>query len=100
MKTTFYANTPSPSSYMENIISGIAPKIGFDLEEDKDIFHILLSDRTKPNSDLYCKCRMKEDKKLELYKEEKVETDSIFEMFKDNLKMIWGHFFCCDQYFP
>ncbi|TXG66243.1 hypothetical protein EZV62_007518 [Acer yangbiense] len=32
--------------------------------------------------------------------EEKVEMDSIFEMFKDNLKMIWVHFFCCDQYFP
>ncbi|KAK3197931.1 hypothetical protein Dsin_021346 [Dipteronia sinensis] len=225
MKTTFYANTPS--SYMENIISGVAPKIGFDLEEDKDMFHILLSDGTKPkNYEIYCKCRMKEDKKLELYKvetnpvremtknilcidknldlrlalhtkriltsltddemhiigniinsaiidpevkgglrwpygkacsgdrfavveiwhtiakkyksrslslmarhvdrfnfedangqasievylklkrlvsdlqEEKVETDSIFVMFKDNLKMIWDHFLCCDQYFP
>ena len=40
MNTTFYANTPS--SYMENIISGVAPKIGFDLEEDKDMFHILV----------------------------------------------------------
>ncbi|KAI9187469.1 hypothetical protein LWI28_028477 [Acer negundo] len=78
MKTTFYANTPS--SYMENIISGVAPKIGFDLEEDKDIFHILLSDSTKPKySDLYCKCRLKEDKKLELYK---VETNPIREMTK------------------
>ncbi|KAK4852031.1 hypothetical protein QYF36_020512 [Acer negundo] len=167
---------------MENIISGVAPKIGFDLEEDKEIFHILLSDGTESKSSfLYCKCRMKEDKKLELYKvetnptyemiknilrvdknldlrlalqtkriltsltddemhsigniinsaiidpevkgglrwpyasievylklkrlvsdlqEEKVGTDSIFEMFKDNLKMIWDHFFCCDQYFP
>ena len=40
MKTTFYTNLPS--SYMENIISGVAPKIGFDLEEDKEIFHILV----------------------------------------------------------
>ncbi|TXG66225.1 hypothetical protein EZV62_007500 [Acer yangbiense] len=62
------------------IISGVAPKIGFDVEEDKDIFHVLLSDSTKPkNSDLYCKCRMKEDKKLELYK---VETNQICEMSK------------------
>ncbi|KAK0600553.1 hypothetical protein LWI29_016097 [Acer saccharum] len=223
MSTTFYTNTPS--SYMENIISGVAPKIGFDLEEDKDMFHIVLSDDII-KCGIYCKCRMKEDKKLELYKietnpiyemiknilridnnidlrlalqtkriltsltdeemhsirniinsaiidpevkgglrwpygkacsgdrfavieiwhtvakkykspslslmarhvdrfnfinangqasievnlklkrlvsnlqEEKVETDSIFEMFKDNLKMIWVHFFCCDQYFP
>ncbi|KAK2637642.1 hypothetical protein Ddye_025437 [Dipteronia dyeriana] len=225
MKTTFYANTPS--SYRENIISGVAPKIGFDLEEDKDMFLILLSDSTKPsNSNLYCKCRIKEDKKLELYKvemnpvrlmiediscidknldlrlalqtkriltsltddemhsigniinsaiidpevkgglrwpngkacsgdrfavvriwhtiakkykstslslvarhaerfdfenakgqasievylklkrlvsdlqEEKVETDSILDMFKDNLKMIWDHFLCCEQFYP
>ncbi|TXG66241.1 hypothetical protein EZV62_007516 [Acer yangbiense] len=78
VKTTFYANTPS--SYMESIISGVAPKIGFDVEEDKDIFHVLLSDSTKPkNDEIYCKCRMKEDKKLELYK---VETNPIREMTK------------------
>ncbi|KAK0600374.1 hypothetical protein LWI29_014364 [Acer saccharum] len=225
MNTTFYVNTPP--SYMENIISGVAPKIGFDLEEDKDIFYILLSDSTIPsNSHIYCKCRMKEDRKLELYKvemnpvrkmiediscidknldlrlalqtkriltsltddemnsigniinsaiidpkvkgglrwpygkacsgdrfavikiwhsiakkykspslslmarhvdrfdfedtygldsievylklksivselqEEKIETDSILEMFKDNLKMIWDHFLCCEQFYP
>ena len=40
MNTTFYVNTPP--SYIENIISGVAPKIGFDLEEDKDIFYILV----------------------------------------------------------
>ncbi|KAI9185362.1 hypothetical protein LWI28_006532 [Acer negundo] len=188
MKTTFYTNTPS--LYMENIISGVAPKIGFDLEEDKDIFYILLSDSTKPsNSWINCKCRMKEDKKLQLYKddemhwigniinsavidpevmgglrwpsrkacygdrfaiveiwhtiakkykspslslmarhvdlwnfkdacgqdsievylklkrlvsglqEEKVETDSILEMFKDNLKMIWDHFLDAERPF-
>ncbi|TXG46299.1 hypothetical protein EZV62_028198 [Acer yangbiense] len=81
MNTTFYAN--APSSYMENIISGVAPKIGFDLEEDKDMFHILLSDDTKPkNYEIYCKCRMKEDKKLELYK---VETNPVREMTKNIL---------------
>ena len=40
MSTTFYTNTPA--SYKENIISGVAPKIGFDREEDKDIFYILV----------------------------------------------------------
>ncbi|TXG46275.1 hypothetical protein EZV62_028223 [Acer yangbiense] len=81
MNTTFYANTPS--SYMENIISGVAPKIGFDREEDKDIFYILLSDSTRPtNSTIYCKCRIKEDKKLELYK---VEMNPVRMMFEDIL---------------
>ncbi|KAI9186667.1 hypothetical protein LWI28_019676 [Acer negundo] len=32
--------------------------------------------------------------------DEKVETDSIFELFKDNLKMIWDHFLCCEQFYP
>ncbi|TXG66143.1 hypothetical protein EZV62_007418 [Acer yangbiense] len=197
MKTTFYANTPS--SYMENIISGVAPKIGFDLEEDKEIFHILVEtnpirEMTKKilcidkNLDLRLTLDIKriltsltddemhnigniinsavidpevmgglrwpygkacsgdrfavveiwhtiakkykspslslmarhvdrfnfEDayrqESIEVYlklkrlvsylQEKKVETDSIFKMFKDNLKMIWDHFLCCDQYFP
>ncbi|TXG66221.1 hypothetical protein EZV62_007496 [Acer yangbiense] len=79
MNTTFYTNTSS--SYMENIISGVAPKIGFDLEEDKDMFHIVLSDDIR-KCGIYCKCRMKEDKKLELYK---VETNPIYEMIKNIL---------------
>ncbi|TXG46277.1 hypothetical protein EZV62_028225 [Acer yangbiense] len=84
MNTTFYTNTPS--LYMENIISGVAPKIGFDLEEDKDMFHILLSDDTKPkNYEIYCRCRMKEDKKLELYK---VESNPISEMTKTYYALI------------
>ncbi|KAI9186466.1 hypothetical protein LWI28_017531 [Acer negundo] len=225
MKRTFYTNTPC--SYMENIISGVVPKIGVDLVEEKNIYHIKLSDKTQPGSALICKCGIKEDKKLELHKvklkpirqmvvdvscidknldlrlalytkrtisaltdnemhsirnivdssildpevkgglrwpfgkasstsdryavigvwhtiakkykspslslmarhvdrfdfkvaiseatfevalklrrmvsdlqEEKVETDSIFDMFKGNLRMIWDHFLCYDQYFP
>ncbi|KAK0600732.1 hypothetical protein LWI29_017936 [Acer saccharum] len=38
MKRTFYTNTPY--SYMENIISGVVPKIGADLVEEKNIYHI------------------------------------------------------------
>ncbi|KAK4851495.1 hypothetical protein QYF36_015704 [Acer negundo] len=168
-----------------------SPSIGVDLVEEKNIYHIKLSDKTQPGSALICKCGIKEDKKLELHKvklkpirqmvvdvscidknldlrlalytkrtisaltdnemhsirnivdssildpevkgglrwpfgkasstsdreatfevalklrrmvsdlqEEKVETDSIFDMFKGNLRMIWDHFLCYDQYFP
>ncbi|KAI9187117.1 hypothetical protein LWI28_024608 [Acer negundo] len=38
MKRTFYTNTPY--SYMENITSGVVPKIGVDLVEGKNIYHI------------------------------------------------------------
>ncbi|KAK4851464.1 hypothetical protein QYF36_015361 [Acer negundo] len=169
----------------------VAVNIGVDLVEEKNIYHIKLSDKTQPGSALICKCGIKEDKKLELHKvklkpirqmvvdvscidknldlrlalytkrtisaltdnemhsirnivdssildpevkgglrwpfgkasstsdreatfevalklrrmvsdlqEEKVETDSIFDMFKGNLRMIWDHFLCYDQYFP
>ncbi|TXG66218.1 hypothetical protein EZV62_007493 [Acer yangbiense] len=66
MKRTFYTNTPC--SYMENIISGVVPNIGVDLVEEKNIYHIKLSDKTQPGSALKCKCGIKEDKKLELHK--------------------------------
>ncbi|KAH7571773.1 hypothetical protein JRO89_XS04G0137900 [Xanthoceras sorbifolium] len=66
MMRSFYTNTSS--SYMENIISGVGPKIGVDLEAEKDIYHIKLSDSTQPKSAILCKCRVTEDRKLELYK--------------------------------
>ncbi|KAJ9131949.1 hypothetical protein P3X46_034848 [Hevea brasiliensis] len=37
-KRSIYTNIPS--SYMENIIDGVVPKVGVDFEEEKDIYHI------------------------------------------------------------
>ncbi|KAL5768017.1 hypothetical protein ACOSP7_014597 [Xanthoceras sorbifolium] len=78
MMRSFYTNTSS--SYMENIISGVGPKIGVDLEAEKDIYHIKLSDSTQPKSAILCKCRVTEDRKLELYK---VELNSVRQMVID-----------------
>ncbi|KAK4851178.1 hypothetical protein QYF36_012974 [Acer negundo] len=177
LRRSFYTNIPS--SYMENIVSGAVPMIGFDPVDEKEIFHVKLSGSSRPDSTISCKCSVKEDKTLELYKvelnqvrqmvvdvscvhknldlrlmlcskriltaltddemhsirnlinsavldpevkggagvgeatievtlklkrivsdlqEDKVETDSILDMFKDNLKMIWGHFLGSDPF--
>ncbi|XP_031284040.1 uncharacterized protein LOC116142774 isoform X2 [Pistacia vera] len=66
----FYTNVPT--SYKDNIISGVVPKIGFDFETDKDVYEIKVTDSMRPHSIVICKCRVKEDKTLELYK---VETN-------------------------
>ncbi|KAJ0014768.1 hypothetical protein Pint_20250 [Pistacia integerrima] len=63
---TFYTNVPT--SYMENIIGGVVPKIGVDFETDKDVYHIRVIDSTRPKAIINCKCRVKEDKTFELYK--------------------------------
>ncbi|XP_034911684.1 uncharacterized protein [Populus alba] len=60
--------TDIPSSYMENIIDGVVPAIGIDFEEEKDVYTVKLSDNTRPDATVLCKCIVLEDKKLHLYK--------------------------------
>ncbi|KAJ9131948.1 hypothetical protein P3X46_034848 [Hevea brasiliensis] len=79
-KRSIYTNIPS--SYMENIIDGVVPKVGVDFEEEKDIYHIKLSDNTRPDSTVSCKCSVKADKKLLLYK---VELNPVRQMVTDVL---------------
>ncbi|KAG6737482.1 hypothetical protein POTOM_059006 [Populus tomentosa] len=60
--------TDIPSSYMENIIDGVVPAIGIDFEEEKDVYIVKLSDNTRPDATVLCKCIVVENKKLQLYK--------------------------------
>ncbi|KAJ6854810.1 hypothetical protein NC651_039692 [Populus alba x Populus x berolinensis] len=60
--------TDIPSSYMENIIDGVVPEIGIDFEEEKDVYTVKLSDNTRPDATVLCKCIVVENKKLQLYK--------------------------------
>lgn len=68
LKRLFYTNVPN--SYMENVLGEVAQKIEVDFEEEKDLYHVQLFDATRPDSTISCKCVMKEDKKLQLYKTE------------------------------
>lgn len=78
LKRSIYTNIPS--SYMENIIDEVVPKIGIDFEDEKEIYHVKLSDNTRPDSTVSCKCSVKADKKLQLYK---VELNQVRQMVTD-----------------
>ncbi|GMI79103.1 hypothetical protein like AT2G38430 [Hibiscus trionum] len=66
LKRTFDASLPA--SYAANIISKVALKTGVDFAGVKESYQVKLSDSTQPDSTIYCKCRVKDGKKLQLYK--------------------------------
>ncbi|XP_030965880.1 uncharacterized protein LOC115986748 [Quercus lobata] len=67
LRRSFYTNIPN--SYMANIKGEVTQKIRVDFEEEKDLYHVKLSDATLPDSTISCKCSViKEDKRLQLYK--------------------------------
>ncbi|KAK8589666.1 hypothetical protein V6N13_088492 [Hibiscus sabdariffa] len=66
LRKTFY--TSIPASYAGNIIAEVALKIGVHFTDVKDVYQVKLSDSTQPDSTISCKCRVKGDKKLQLYK--------------------------------
>ncbi|KAH9784322.1 hypothetical protein KPL71_009613 [Citrus sinensis] len=81
MRTCF--DTGVPATYMEKIVHKVVPKIGVDFVQDKDIYHVQLCDGTRQ---ILCKCTVKEDKKLELYK---VQLNQVRHMVAD--------IFCFDE---
>ncbi|XP_050221413.1 uncharacterized protein LOC130014505 [Mercurialis annua] len=78
LKRSFYTNIPS--SYMKNIVDEVVQKIGIDFEEEKDIYHVKLSDNTRTDSTISCKCSVKADKRLMFYK---VELNQVRQMVAD-----------------
>ncbi|POO02982.1 hypothetical protein TorRG33x02_010430 [Trema orientale] len=79
LKRSFYTNVPD--SYMEYILKEGAPKIGVEFEEEKDVYHVKLSDSTRPDSTISVKCSvLKELGKLQLYK---IELNQVRHMVMD-----------------
>ncbi|KAL8051881.1 hypothetical protein ABFX02_06G177200 [Erythranthe guttata] len=63
---SFY--TSLPPSYVEYITSNVVPKLDFEFEE-KELYHVKLSDNTQPDSTISCKCAVSKDtNELELCK--------------------------------
>ncbi|KAF9661143.1 hypothetical protein SADUNF_Sadunf19G0037100 [Salix dunnii] len=81
LRRSFY--TDIPSSHVENIIDGIVPLIGVDFEGEKDVFLVKLSDTTRPDATIACKCRVMENKKLLFYKAGFVELNPVRQMVID-----------------
>ncbi|XP_039006077.1 uncharacterized protein LOC120133583 isoform X1 [Hibiscus syriacus] len=73
-------NTSVPASYSENIIAEVASNIKVDFADTKDVYYVRLSDSTQPASTISCKCRLKDDKKLQIYK---VELNPVRDMVID-----------------
>ncbi|CAM8888633.1 unnamed protein product [Rhodiola kirilowii] len=67
LRRTFYTNLPS--SYLENITTGVAQEIGLDVEEEKESYLIQLYDKEQPDATISCKCKVTPDgRRLELLK--------------------------------
>nr|XP_028946018.1 uncharacterized protein LOC103451111 isoform X5 [Malus domestica] len=73
LRKSFHTNIPV--SYKEKIVKEVVPKVGVDFEEEKDVYQVKLSDSTRPDSTLSCKCRvMKEHGMLQLYKDDDMQS--------------------------
>ncbi|KAJ7973587.1 DNA ligase [Quillaja saponaria] len=79
LKRSFYTNIPT--SYMERILGEESRKIGVEYEEEKDLYHVKLSDARRSDVTISCKCRViKEQKKLQVYK---IELNQVRHMVTD-----------------
>ncbi|PKI56420.1 hypothetical protein CRG98_023158 [Punica granatum] len=66
---------------MENVVNDIAPKLGVEFEQIKDLYNVKLSDISRPNVTISCKCRvLKEEQRLQLYK---IEMNPVRHMVAD-----------------
>ncbi|KAG2329026.1 hypothetical protein Bca52824_000206 [Brassica carinata] len=67
-KKTFHTNVPK--SYVENIAYGVVPKMGFSVEETKELYHVkVVLDNTRPDITISCKCTVDQQRKrLNFYK--------------------------------
>ncbi|KAL4377999.1 hypothetical protein GQ457_02G033280 [Hibiscus cannabinus] len=78
LRRTFYTNLPA--SYATNILAEVASKIGVDFADVKHSYQVKLSDSTQPDSTIFCKCRINDGKKLQLYK---LELNLVRDMVMD-----------------
>ncbi|XP_048424357.1 uncharacterized protein LOC125470036 isoform X1 [Pyrus x bretschneideri] len=78
-RRSLYTNIPV--SYKERIVNEVVPKIGADFEGEKNTYQVKLSDSTRPDATLSCKCRVKKEHgKLQLYK---IELNQLRNMVVD-----------------
>ncbi|KAK3441912.1 hypothetical protein EUGRSUZ_B02178 [Eucalyptus grandis] len=69
LKRSFYAYLPS--SYVENVTGKVIPDIGLSFEGEKGVYHVELSDKSRPGATICCKCIVHEaEQRVKLYKVE------------------------------
>ncbi|KAJ0262280.1 Uncharacterized protein HA466_0052430 [Hirschfeldia incana] len=61
-------STDVPTSYLQHIKSQLVPRHGFCIDLEKERYTVKVSHHTRPNETISCKCTVKEDGRLSLYK--------------------------------
>lgn len=69
-KTNRIFSTDVPTSFIQNIKSKAIPSHGFCLDMEKEVYVLQISHHTRPRSTIRCKCTVKEDGSLSMYKAE------------------------------
>ncbi|KAG7569640.1 hypothetical protein ISN45_Aa04g023360 [Arabidopsis thaliana x Arabidopsis arenosa] len=63
-------STDVPVSYLQHIKSKVVPSHGFSIDVEKETYTVKVSHYTRPNVTINCKCTLKEDGRLSMYKAE------------------------------
>ncbi|CAE6036950.1 unnamed protein product [Arabidopsis arenosa] len=61
-------STDVPTSYLQHITFKVVPSHGFSIDLEKETYTVKVSHSSRPNATINCKCTMKEDGRLSLYK--------------------------------
>uniref|UniRef100_M4C784 DUF7903 domain-containing protein n=1 Tax=Brassica campestris TaxID=3711 RepID=M4C784_BRACM len=61
-------STDVPTSYLNYIKSKLVPRHGFCIDLEKERYTVKVSHYTRPNETINCKCTVKEDGRLSMYK--------------------------------
>ncbi|XP_062084266.1 uncharacterized protein LOC133790602 isoform X2 [Humulus lupulus] len=72
LRGSFY--TDILDSYVEYLEKEGASKSGLEFEQEKEVFRVVFRDASQPNVNMWCKCRVLEDGKFDIYKIEHVYT--------------------------
>ncbi|CAN7137889.1 unnamed protein product [Brassica rapa subsp. narinosa] len=63
-------STDVPTSNLQHIMSNVVPNHGFSIDLEKETYTVKLSHSTRPTETINCKCTIKEDGRLSMYKAE------------------------------
>ncbi|XP_010509115.1 PREDICTED: uncharacterized protein LOC104785572 [Camelina sativa] len=70
LKNSKTFSTDVPTSYLQHIKSEVVPSHGFSFDLEKETYTVKVSHHTCPNATINCKCTLKEDGRLSMYKAE------------------------------
>lgn len=63
-------STNVPTSNLQHMMSNVVPNHGFSVDLEKETYTVKLSHSTRPTETINCKCTIKEDGRLSMYKAE------------------------------